>query len=78
MNPMHDDSDWLTSAVARKILKASTCELAHLREAGKIRFVKRGNAFLYAKSDCQRIAELGRDNSTATCAIPRSNDRELA
>ena len=39
--------DWLCSDDVRRQLKLTTCELAHLRKAGAIRFKKVGNAFLY-------------------------------
>jgi len=48
---------WLTSAEARKQLRLSTCDLAHIRVAGHLRFTKSGNAFLYDRSDCEKLAE---------------------
>ena len=55
-----DDSEgWLRSVDARKVLRVSTCQLMHLREAGDLRFRKSGNAYLYSASDCQRIASAG-------------------
>lgn len=42
-----NESQWLRSEKARKLLKVSTCELAHLRESGKVRFRKTGRAFEY-------------------------------
>ena len=41
---------WVRSDEVRKRLKLSTCDLAHMREAGKIEFKKVGNAFLYRLS----------------------------
>jgi DNA phosphorothioation-associated putative methyltransferase len=38
---------WVRSEEARKLLKLSSCDLAHARSAGKIRYKKVGNAFLY-------------------------------
>ncbi len=38
---------WVRSDEARKQLKLSTCDLAHMREAGEIEFKKEGNSFLY-------------------------------
>lgn len=38
---------WLRSNEIRKALKLSTCDLAHMRDAGKIESKKVGNAFLY-------------------------------
>tara|TARA_R110002049_G_scaffold285698_4_gene467051 strand:+ start:209908 stop:210510 length:603 start_codon:yes stop_codon:yes gene_type:complete len=38
---------WLRSEEVRKRLKLTTCELAHMREAGELPFKKQGNAYLY-------------------------------
>lgn len=38
-----------SSIEVMKKLKISSCELMHLREAGKFEFKKRGNAYLYEK-----------------------------
>ena len=38
---------WVRSDEARKELKLSTCDLAHMRDAGKIEAKKVGNAYLY-------------------------------
>lgn len=45
-----DKPKYLSSKEARKKLKVSSCELMHLREAGKLKFIKKGNAYLYEKS----------------------------
>ena len=47
--------EWLTSVEVRKVLKISTCDLAHLRQDGAIRAEKRGNAFFYAANDVQAL-----------------------
>jgi len=41
------DSKWVKSDVARKILKLTPCELAHLRQSGGINFRKVGRSFEY-------------------------------
>jgi hypothetical protein len=41
------DKSYLTSKEAKKILKVSDCDLAHLRMDGKLPFVKKGNAYMY-------------------------------
>lgn len=41
------DSKWVKSDVARKMLKLTTCELAHLRQSGGINFRKVGRSFEY-------------------------------
>lgn len=49
------DRDWLTGAKVRKSLRISTCDLAHLREEGRIRAEKRGNAYFYAAKDVESL-----------------------
>ena len=41
----------LKSNEVQKELKVSTCDIMHLREAGKLRFEKKGNAYLYFEED---------------------------
>ena len=55
---MQTTKEWLRSDEARQILRGSSCDLMHLREAGKLKFQKRGNAFFYASADVQREAAL--------------------
>jgi len=40
---------YLSSKEMMKELKVSSCDLMHLREGGKLKFVKKGNAFFYEK-----------------------------
>lgn len=47
--------EWLTSLEVRKVLKISTCDLAHLREDSAIRAEKRGNAYYYAAKDVEAL-----------------------
>ena len=53
----HDSGkdEWLRSDDARKVLQVSTCDLAHLRQGGKITFRKAGNAYLYSARDCEKF-----------------------
>jgi hypothetical protein len=46
---------WLNSKQARKELKVSACDLSHIREAGKLRYRKDGNAYGYLKEDVQNL-----------------------
>jgi len=39
---------WLSSKETKKILKISDCHLSHLRNDGKLVFMKKGNAFMYS------------------------------
>ena len=43
----HQDESWYRSADICRILKISTCELAHLRESGGIEFKKIGRSYQY-------------------------------
>ena len=59
-----DETEWLRSDAARKVLHVSTCDLAHLRQGGKIAFRKAGNAYLYFARDCEKFAR-GKDEDKA-------------
>jgi hypothetical protein len=39
----------LTSKEAKKELKVQDCDLAHIRNSGKLQYTKKGNAYLYLK-----------------------------
>jgi hypothetical protein len=41
------DPKYLSSKEMMKELKVSSCELMHLRTRGKIKYLKKGNAFFY-------------------------------
>ena len=43
-----DDIEWLKSKEVMKTLKIRACDVMHLREEGKLKFTKQGNAFLYS------------------------------
>ena len=49
------EREWLRSDEARKVMHVSTCDLAHLRQGGKIVFRKTGNAYLYSAHDCEQF-----------------------
>lgn len=40
-------TEWLNSKEVMKALKIRACDVMHLREAGKLKYTKQGNAFLY-------------------------------
>jgi hypothetical protein len=50
-----DTSNWLKSKDVKKELKISDCDLAHIRIAGELEFIKHGNAFLYDKVKIEKI-----------------------
>lgn len=39
----------------KRFLKVSDCDVMHLREAGKIQFKKKGNAYWYLRSDVEEL-----------------------
>lgn len=47
----------LPSPETRERLGISCCHLMHLRESGKLRFEKRGNAFFYSKEDVENLTK---------------------
>ena len=61
MSEIESGIGWLKSDAARRALRVSGCDLSHIRETGKLRFRKKGNAFLYDPKDIERVAS-GRDN----------------
>lgn len=56
-NDANQNSEWFSSNQAREKLRISGCELMHLREGGKLRFKKQGNAFLYSSQDVERQSQ---------------------
>lgn len=46
---------FLTSREAKAALKIQDCDLAHIRNAGKLEFNKKGNAYLYSKESIEKI-----------------------
>jgi len=64
---------WLTSDQVRKRLKISTCDLAHLRQAGRLRFRKKGNAYLYSPDDCEEISQVSGAETGGSCSIDERN-----
>ncbi len=49
------DLQWLKSKDAIKALKVTSCDLMHLRIAGKIEYKKSGNSFLYSLKDITKL-----------------------
>jgi hypothetical protein len=47
--------EFLTSKEAKVELKVQDCDLAHIRNAGKLEFTKKGNAYLYSKESIERL-----------------------
>ncbi|TSE04042.1 helix-turn-helix domain-containing protein [Aquimarina algiphila] len=45
-----DENKYLSSKETMKALKVSSCDLMHLRVSGKLKFIKKGNAYFYEKS----------------------------
>ncbi len=43
------EKKYLSSREAMKTLKVSSCDLMHLRTDGKLKYIKKGNKYLYFK-----------------------------
>jgi hypothetical protein len=41
------DENYLSSKEMMEELKVSSCDLMHLRTEGKLKFIKKGNSYLY-------------------------------
>lgn len=48
-------SKWFTSKEAKEYSKLRSCDLMHYRMAGKLKFIKQGNAFLYSQESLDNI-----------------------
>lgn len=46
---------FLTSKEVKVILKIQDCDLAHMRNTGKLQFIKKGNAFMYFKESIDKF-----------------------
>ncbi len=57
-----EEGKWFSSIEARKSLKISDCDLAHLRNEGKLIFKKRGNAFLYFSESLSSFVKKAKDH----------------
>jgi hypothetical protein len=44
---------YLASQEAKKELKVQDCDLAHIRNSGKLQFTKKGNSYLYLKESIE-------------------------
>lgn len=52
---MEEENNWLTSKEAKALAKIKDCDLMHHRLSGKLKFTKKGNAFLYKKIDIENL-----------------------
>lgn len=46
---------YLTSKETKKELKVQDCDLAHIRNSGKLQFTKKGNSYLYLKESIEEF-----------------------
>ncbi len=72
MNPKPEKRQWRTSSEVRKCLKISTCELAHRRDNGQLRFKKKGNSYLYLLDQSDQAATSPIEN-----AVERPNQKQM-
>lgn len=42
------EEKYFSSKEAKAVLKVQDCDLEHIRTSGKLKFVKKGNAFMYS------------------------------
>jgi hypothetical protein len=54
MNSNNSDS-FLSSKETKMELKLHDCDLAHIRNSGKLQFTKKGNAYLYSKESIEEL-----------------------
>ena len=51
------EKDYMSTKEVKSTLKVQDCDVMHLREAGKMKFTKKGNAFWYLRSDVTKLAK---------------------
>lgn len=49
------DKDYVSTKEVKMLLKTQDCDVMHLRVAGQIKYLKKGNAFMYLRSDVERL-----------------------
>ncbi len=54
---INNPAEYLTSKETKVILKIQDCELMHLRQSGKLKFIKKGNAYLYIRESIENITK---------------------
>ncbi|WP_341228453.1 hypothetical protein [uncultured Arcticibacterium sp.] len=54
-NQSYREEKYLTSQETKKELKMQDCDLAHIRVSGKLKFVKKGNAFMYSRTSIENF-----------------------
>jgi len=59
---LNKTTQFLTSKEAKAELKVQDCDLAHIRNAGKLQFTKKGNAYLYSKESIEKLKTRQRHN----------------
>lgn len=47
--------EFYTSKEVKTYLKIQDCDLAHTRQAGKLKYIKSGNSFLYYKDSVEQL-----------------------
>ena len=50
-----DSKDWLSSKEAMREARIQACDLMHYRTAGKLKYIKKGNAFFYDNGDVSKL-----------------------
>jgi hypothetical protein len=53
-----EEHKYLTSKETKLILKIQDCDLAHIRNKGVLKFVKKRNAFMYSKKSVEDFKNL--------------------
>ena len=52
-----DEKMYVSTKEVKDKLKVNGCSVMHLRTEGKLRFKKRGNAYLYLIEDVQKLVK---------------------
>jgi hypothetical protein len=53
-----ENQEYLNSKETKLVLKFSDCKLSHYRLQGKLKFIKKRNAFFYLKTSIDNLLQL--------------------
>ena len=49
------EKNYMSTKEVKSTLKVRDCDVMHLRQTGRINFVKKGNSFWYLRSDVENL-----------------------
>lgn len=60
---VEQESKYMSSKEVKKYLKIRDCDLAHKRLAGILKFIKKGNSYLYIRDSVEILKNRSQDSN---------------